>query len=108
MCLNDGGAQFHKFHAYFHMCCSLFSPRLSHRDEAILSQVLLKMNSENAHGCEHNPENGCGYDFSRAIPQGWRWISQPHHRVTGDENRVSFVNVVSKKQPEQWMHIRIQ
>jgi hypothetical protein len=54
----------------------------------MVSQVLRKMGSENAHGCAENVENGFGFDFLELKPV----------RVTGDETWVSFVNVENKEQ----------
>jgi hypothetical protein len=34
--------------------------------------------SENAHKFTQNGESGLGFDFFRAIPQRWRWISQSY------------------------------
>jgi hypothetical protein len=52
----------HKFH-------TLFCTRLS---QSRLSLVLLKMSSENFHGCAQNAGNGFSFDFFRATPQRWR------------------------------------
>jgi hypothetical protein len=52
--VKDSALQFHNFHVNFHKFHALFSTRLS---QSRLSQVLHKMDSENAHGCAINAEN---------------------------------------------------
>jgi hypothetical protein len=66
--VKDSASQFENFHVNFHKLYALFSMRLSQL--GMLSQILLKMGSENAHGCTQNAEKGfsfCG-PF-RVIPQ---------------------------------------
>jgi hypothetical protein len=59
------------------------------------------MGSENAHGSTQNAENGFGFDFLRVIPQRCDEFLNHIIRVTGDETRVSFVNVETKEQSKK-------
>jgi hypothetical protein len=59
------------------------------------------MGSENAYECVQNAENGFGFDLFRRYHKGGDEFL--NHIVTGDETRVSFVNVETKEQSKQWM-----
>jgi hypothetical protein len=63
------------------------------------------MFSENAHGCVQSGENGFGFDsLERYLKDGDEFLNHIV-RVTGNEPWVSFVNVETKEQSKQWMHI---
>jgi hypothetical protein len=63
------------------------------------------MGSENAHGCALNTENGFGFDLQIYHKDGDEFLNHMVH-VTGEETWVSFVNVVTKGQSNQWIHTR--
>jgi hypothetical protein len=60
------------------------------------------MVSGNTHGCKPNAENGFG--FERYHKDGDEFLNHIV-QVTGDKTYVSFVNVETEEQPEQWMHM---
>jgi hypothetical protein len=55
---------------------------------------------ENAHGCPKNAENSFGIDFLKCNE-----YLNDIVQVTGDETGVSFMNVETKGQSKQWIHI---
>jgi hypothetical protein len=60
------------------------------------------MDCENAPRCTQNTENGFGFGFlERYHKDGHEFFN---HIVTGGKTWVSFVNVETKEQSEQWMH----
>jgi hypothetical protein len=83
-------SQFQNFHENFHKFHAFSYTRLL---QARLSQVLLKMGSENAHGCVQNAGNGLGFDFLERCHKDGDEILNHIVRVTGDETWVSFVKV---------------
>jgi hypothetical protein len=92
--LKDGDSQFQNFRVNFHKFHALFCTRLS---QTRLSQVLRKMDSENAHGCAQNAKNSFGFDFlERYNKDGDEFLSH-NLRLTGDEIWVSFVNAETKE-----------
>jgi hypothetical protein len=64
------------------------------------------MSSGNAHGCAQNAENGFGFEF---FLERYHKDGDEFHNhivgVKGDETWVSFVNVETEEQSNQWMHI---
>jgi hypothetical protein len=62
------------------------------------------MGCENAHSCAHKAGNGFGFDIFTAIHNDGNEVLSHIIRVAGDETWVSFVNVETKQQSEQWMH----
>jgi hypothetical protein len=79
-----------------------------YRSYVSLSQILLKKGSENAHECAQRADSDFDFDFD------FFFLERCHRdddefrshivRVSGDETWVSFVNVATKEQSEQWMH----
>jgi hypothetical protein len=62
------------------------------------------MGSENAHGCTQMQGMASALAFlERCHKDGNEFLSHII-QVTGDETRVSFVNVEIKEQSKQWMH----
>jgi hypothetical protein len=62
------------------------------------------MRSENIHGCIQNAENGLGFDFLQPYREVGDKFLNHIIRVIGDETWVSFVNVETREQSNQWMH----
>jgi hypothetical protein len=59
----------------------------------MLSQVLCKLDYENAHKCTPNAKNGFSFEFlERYHKDGYEFLNHII-RVTGEETWVSFVNV---------------
>jgi hypothetical protein len=71
---------FHNFRIFAWISTNFtHSSLLDYHSYIMLSQVLCKMSSKNAHGCTQNAENGFGYSrLFTAILQKWRHTSQPH------------------------------
>jgi hypothetical protein len=63
------------------------------------------MGSENAHGCTQNAENGFAFDFLEQYHKDGDEFLNHNVRVTGDKTWVSFVNVETREQSNQWLHI---
>jgi hypothetical protein len=57
------------------------------------------------HKCSQNTENCFGFDFFQSDGAKMLMNFSIILRVTGDETWVSFVNVETKEQSKQWMHI---
>jgi hypothetical protein len=65
---------------------------------------------QNAHVCARNAENGFDFDFDfleQYHKDGDEFLSHIL-QVTGDGTRISLVNVETKEQSKQWMHIHSQ
>jgi hypothetical protein len=65
------------------------------------------MDSENAHRCGENVENGFGFDFLRQYHKYSDEFLNHILRVTGDETWVSPVNVETKEQLKQWIRTHL-
>jgi hypothetical protein len=70
----------------------------------MLSQVLRKMGSKDAHGCSHNAENSFGFDIVLQYHKYGKEFLSHIVWVTGDETWVSFVNAETKEPSKQGMH----
>jgi hypothetical protein len=64
---------------------------------------LFKRGSENGHRCTQNAENFFSFDFLEQYHKDGDEFVSHIVRVTGDEIWVSFVDVETKEQSEQWM-----
>jgi hypothetical protein len=62
------------------------------------------MGSKNVHGCTQITENGFSFNFSERFHEDGDKFLNHIAWVTGDESRVSSMNVETKEQSKQWMH----